>query len=150
MEIPTPVHNPKAYQVNAFVSTNQRLSDEDLSLYKDLMQMLLEKQPDLNPLTLTHENNLSSDFTMLSESEQRKQYRAWASKIVKLVKPLLSDEEYLVSLCQEMECTFMDIIYCLYSYYGALIYKQPQFSRWLTTTIGAFSADTKRVLGIPL
>jgi len=148
-DVPAPSHNPKAYQINAFVSNNSRLSNEDLSLYKDLMQMLVERQPELRPTLLTHENNLTHDFTQLDEAEQRKQYRAWAGKIIKLVKPLLADEEFLVGLCTEMECTFLDIIHCLYSYYGALIYKQPQFSRWLSTTLGAFSDESKKALSIP-
>ena len=43
----------------------------------------------------------------------------------------------------------MDIIYCLYAYYGALMYKQPQFSRWLATTVSGYSPESKKAMSIP-
>ena len=146
---PNPIHNPKAYQSSAFLSNNSDFDEEDLSLYKDLMRTLVDREPKLHPDLLTHEKHLTKDFADLDEAEQRKQYRAWAGKIVALVKPILADERYLSKLCYEMGCTFMDIIYCLYAYFGALIYKQPQFSRWLSTTVGNYSDDSKKAMSIP-
>lgn len=148
-EIPDPIHNPKAYQSSAFLTNNSDFTEEDFSLYKDLMRTLCMREPRLNPALLTHENNLSEDFGDLDEVSQRKQYRSWAGKIVNLVKPILADEKYLCDLCYEMGCTFMDIIYCLYAYFGALIYKQPQFSRWLGTTVSEYSDEAKRAMSIP-
>ena len=148
-DFPNPIHNPKAYQTSAFLSNNSDFDEEDLSLYKDLMRTLVNREPGLNPELLTHENHLSDDFAQLDEADQRKQYRAWASKIVNLVKPIISDEEYMAGLCNEMGCTFMDIIYCLYAYFGALMYKQPQFSRWLASTVGGYSDESKKAMSIP-
>lgn len=148
-DFPNPVHNPKTYQSSAFLSNNSDFSEEDLSLYKDLMRTLVEREPRLHPSLQTHENNLTDDFAQQDDAAQRKQYRAWAGKIVILLKPIISDEKYLADLCYEMGCTFMDIIYCLYSYYGALIYKQPQFSRWLATTVGNYSDESKAAMSIP-
>lgn len=148
-DFPNPIHNPKAYQTSAFLSNNSDFDEEDLSLYKDLMRTLVDREPKLHPSLLTHEDHLTSDFAQLDEAEQRKQYRAWAGKIVNLVKPILADEKYLSKLCYEMGCTFMDIIYCLYAYYGALMYKQPQFSRWLATTVSGYSPESKKAMSIP-
>lgn len=148
-EIPDPVHNPKAHQSSAFMTVNSDFSEEDISFYKDLMAMLVTREPGLHPDLLAQEHHLTDDFPNLSEAEQRKQYRAWAGKIVNLLKPIFSDEKYMVNLCEELACTFMDIMHCLYSYYGALLYKQPQFSRWLTVTLTKYSDETKRALNLP-
>lgn len=148
-DFPNPIHNPKAYQTSAFLSNNSDFSEEDLSLYKDLMRTLVNREPGLDPTLLTHENHLTDDFDKLDEVEQRKQYRAWASKIVNLVKPIIADEVFMMDLCEEMSCTFIDIIYCLYAYFGALMYKQPQFSRWLASTVGNYSDKAKKSMSIP-
>lgn len=148
-DFPNPIHNPKAYQSSAFLSNNSDFDEEDLSLYKDLMRTLVTREPKLHPDLLTHEKYLSDDFAEQDEVGQRKQYRAWAGKIAALIKPILSDEAYLSKLCYEMGCTFMDIIYCLYAYFGALIYKQPQFSRWLSTTVSNYSDESKKAMSIP-
>lgn len=148
-DFPNPIHNPKAYQSSAFLSNNSDFDEEELSLYKDLMQTLVMREPRLHPNLLGQDDHLTDDFADLGEAEQRKQYRAWAGKIVALIKPILSDEKYLCGLCYEMGCTFMDIIYCMYAYFGALMYKQPQFSRWLSATVSEYSDESKKAMSIP-
>jgi hypothetical protein len=124
--------------------------DENVFMYKNIMAKMMERNPMMNPDVFFSTQMPVKDFSLLDETHRMEEFKKQGGDLFLMVRDVLGDEAFMCEISDFCECDFMDIFKCLYSYYGNLLFKKPQFSRWVKKTVMAYTDDTKRYLSIPL
>ena len=114
--------------------------DTDFILNKEIMSMVVEKYPLLNP------NFLYSDYDIVSKIGDNS--FKLSPEVMEEVRKVFEDAEFLCLICEEFDCVFSDIMNSFFSYFGDILFKRMYFYKWLFKTMATYTSEQRSRMGI--
>jgi len=147
--IPDPSFIDGETKGNAFIPNPLDYSSDEVLLYKTIIAKMIERNPLVHPDELFKNQMPADQFVLLSEDDQKEEYKRQGNRLFAQIRSIFEDEEFILEIADTCDCNFMDIIKCMYAYFGTFLFKKPQFIRWMKKVVNSYSNASRRFLEIP-